>query len=82
MEFAINYGLIVVNPEQKGDELDILHFCGFEKEPTIDDANNLRNELRDDPSFELQNIWDKVDILPAPENIVEEYRKIINTPQE
>lgn len=82
MEFAINYGLIVVDPSEQGDKT-ILHFCGFTEKPSDRDFEFLRGELRDDPEFGLQEIWDKVEILEAPENIVEEYKKIISeTPNE
>lgn len=37
----------------------------------------MRQELKEDPEFGLQEIWDKVKILEAPEDIVAGYRKII-----
>ena len=77
MDLEINFGLIVVNPEQEGENLDILHFCGFSEPPTEKDAQELRKELRDDPEFGLQELWDKVDILEAPEDIVKEYKAIV-----
>jgi hypothetical protein len=77
MELQINFGLIVVDPNQDTEMLDILHFCGYEYPPTEDDADALREELRVDPEFGLQDIWDQVDILPAPEDVVEEYKQAI-----
>lgn len=74
----IKYGLIVIDTRVEKDEYDILHFCGYEVEPDINDANSLREELRDDPEFGLQDIWDVVDILPAPEYLVKEYNKMLN----
>lgn len=77
MEYSvkdIKYGLIVLDTRNKDDEyFDILHFCGYITEPSLDDANNLREELRDDPEFGLQDIWDIVEILPAPDYIVQKY---------
>lgn len=69
----IKYGIIVVDPKQEGDMLDIIHFVGYWKEPTIDDANELREELRNDEEFGLTDIIDTLQILPAPEDIVRHY---------
>lgn len=71
------HGLIVVDEDQKGEDVDILHFIGYWKEPTQRDADLLREELKNDPEFGLQEIWEKVLILPAPENILKEYLKIV-----
>jgi hypothetical protein len=72
--FTFNYGLIAVDPKQEGDHFDILHFCGYEEEPGKEEAKALREEFRTDPSFGLQEIWDKVDIMLASEEIVQEYQ--------
>jgi hypothetical protein len=71
----INYGLIVVNPDKP---CEILHFCGYSDKPNQRDEALLRIEMMDDPSFELEDIWDKVDILEATDEQVEEYSRIIN----
>lgn len=69
----VKYGLMVLDPRQKNDEyLDVLHFCGYLDEPTAEEVNHLRIELKDDPEFGLQDIWDIVDILPAPDYILKE----------
>ncbi len=75
MNFQMNFGLIVVDPRE-GDK-SILHFCGYENKPDERDIDSLRQELKEDPEFGLQEIWDKVEILEAPEDLVAEYRKII-----
>ena len=69
----IKYGLIVVNPIQEGDMLDILHFVGYWEKPTKKDVDSLRQELMTDEEFGLTEIAHLVDILPAPDYIVEEY---------
>ena len=69
----IKHGLMVLDPSQQGEMLDILHFVGYWDQPTQQDADNLREELRTDESFGLTEIADKVVIIPAPDYIVEEF---------
>jgi hypothetical protein len=69
----IKYGLIVIDPEQGGDMLDILHFCGYWTEPTKRDADYLREELMKDEEFGLTEIAHRVEILPAPDYILNTY---------
>lgn len=71
-----NYGLIVIDPTQEGDDFNILHFCGYWEKPNEKDAEFLMEELKTDPEFGLTDIADRLEILPAPDYIVEEYRKI------
>jgi hypothetical protein len=74
----IKYGLMVIDPVQEGEMLDILHFVGYWNEPTKNDANLLREELMEDEDFGLTEIAHRLDILPAPDYIVKEYVKILN----
>jgi len=69
----IKYGLIVVDPTQEGDMVDILHFVGYWSKPTKNDANSLREELMTDEEFGLTEIAHRLDILPAPDYIVKEF---------
>ena len=73
----IKYGLIVVDSTQEGEMLDILHFVGYWNKPTNVDADSLREELMTDEEFGLTEIAHRLDILPAPDNIVQEYVKEI-----
>jgi hypothetical protein len=73
----IKYGLIAIDPEQKGEMLDILHFCGYWNQPTKIDADLLRKELMEDNSFGLTEIAQRLDILPCPEDILQEFIKEI-----
>ena len=73
----IKYGLMVVDPNQEGEMLDILHFVGYWEKPTKLDADSLRKELMTDEEFGLTEIADRLDILPAPDYIVEKYVKEI-----
>jgi len=71
----IKYGLIVVDPTQESEMMDILHFVGYWSEPTENDAKLLRKELMTDEEFGLTEIAHRLDILPAPDYIVKEYIK-------
>ena len=73
----IKYGLIVVDPEQEGDMLTILHFVGYWDQPTQRDVDSLREELMTDEEFGLTEIAYRLDILPAPDYIIQEYIKDI-----
>ena len=69
----IKYGLIVIDPLQEGDMLDILHFVGYWNKPAKNDADSLREELMTDESFGLTEIAHRLNILPAPDYIVKHY---------
>ena len=71
IDFEVNYGLIAVH------EGTIVHFVGYANEPTQEDINALREELRTDEEFELTEIADLLEILPAPNEVVQDFRSII-----
>ena len=71
----IKYGLMVIDPEQEGEMKDILHFVGYWEEPNKTAADQLREELMTDEEFGLTEIAHRLDILPAPDYIVEEFMK-------
>jgi len=80
-KFEINYGLMIVDARKQNEDYEILHFCGYEKPPTKIDAYSLREEIKNDPEFGLQDKWEFVDILLAPKDIVEKYKNIVFTDQ-
>jgi hypothetical protein len=71
----IKYGLIVVDPTQEGEMMNILHFVGYWEKPTLSDAESLREELMTDEEFGLTEIAHRLDILPAPDYIVQKLLK-------
>ena len=71
----IKYGLMVIDPTQEGEMMDIIHFVGYWEEPSKEDAAQLREELMTDEEFGLTEIAHRLDILPAPDYIVEEFMK-------
>lgn len=79
MKMKIKFGLMALYPDPlvESEELEILHFCGYEQKPGSNEIKHLHEELKSDESFGLTNIADKLVILPAPEDIVEQYRLII-----
>lgn len=73
----IKYGLIVVDPTQESEMLDILHFVGYWDKPNEQDAALLREELMTDKEFGLTEIAHRLDIFPAPDYIVKQYIETI-----
>lgn len=76
----IKYGLMVIDPEtldESTDTLEIVHFVGYWNEPTLDDANSLREELRTDEEFGLTEIADRLEIYPAPDEVVESHVELL-----
>jgi len=73
---GIKHGLIVVDPSQKGEMLEILHFVGYWKEPTKESIDDFRREIKTDKEFGLTEIADRLSILPAPDYIVERFKEI------
>ena len=71
----MKYGLIVIDSVQEGEMMDILHFVGYWNKPTKKDADLLREELMTDEEFGLTDIAHRLDILPAPDYIVDEFKK-------
>lgn len=69
----IKYGLIVIDPTQEGDMMDILHFVGYWNKPTKKDAESLREELMVDEEFGLTEIAHRLDILPCPDYLLKEF---------
>ena len=69
----IKYGLMVIDPTQEGEMMDILHFVGYWNEPTKADADSLREELISDVEFGLTEIAHRLAIFPAPDYIVKHY---------
>lgn len=68
----INHGLIAIRCY--GDNMEVMHFCGYEVEPTQKEFDHLREELSQDMSFGLTEIIDQLLIITAPEAIVKHYR--------
>lgn len=78
----IKYGIIAIDKRQieEGDKdgmVDVIHFCGYENEPTIKEYEDLYRELGEDESFGLTEIIQFIELAPAPEDIVERFKEEI-----
>ena len=78
----IKYGLIAIDPSQEGEMKDILHFCGYWEKPGQIEAESLIEELKTDESFGLIEIADRLEIIPAPDYIIQEYADMIEEDEE
>ena len=72
-----NYGLIAVDLNERKEIIDIIQFVGYWESPTEKDVELLREEFRDDPELCLQDRWNTIEIMEAPEEIVNEYQDLI-----
>lgn len=72
---------MVINPNEpsEGDYYNIVHFAGYWQEPTDADADHLREELRNDPEFELQDIADELVMYPATQDCLKYYNDMGET---
>ena len=72
------YGIMVIDPKNlsEDDAYEVVHFAGYWQEPTDVDADNLREELRNDPEFELQDSVDRLIMYPATEDCLKFYNDI------
>lgn len=75
----INYGLIAIlpDPHVKKQQLEILHFCGYELEPNQKDIENLHEELKTNKEFGLIDVADQLVIIPASQDVIDIYRNMI-----
>lgn len=74
------HGIIAVNPTKpdENDNLEVLHFVGYWTEPTEEDVLSLWKELNEDEEFGLKNQIDEIELIPAPEDIVEIYNNMVD----
>ena len=72
----VTHGLIAIDPTTAKDgKVDILHFCGYWSEPSKSDAKHLLEELSTDEEFGLTEIAHRLQILPAPQEIIDAFCK-------
>jgi hypothetical protein len=51
-KFKMNWGIVVYHPNEPDE---IIHFCGYEERPTMNDVKELTIELMTDEEFGLQD---------------------------
>ncbi len=74
--FNLNYGLVALTVNETGSA-EIVHFCGYEKNPTQKDIDSLYKELSEDVEFGLQDKMDRIWITHAWEEVIEKYKEIL-----
>lgn len=67
----MNYGILAINKEG-----EILHFCGYETEPSYQDWIHLQDELNTD--LELGMVGVEHVLVPASPEMCREYQKMID----
>ena len=72
----INYGLVAAVQIDRF-HVEIVHFCGYEQEPTDVEIQALEEELQTDPQFDLVGRDDYI-IVPTTEDMVDFYRRVHN----
>ncbi len=73
----VRYGIVAAQKGEEPGTIDVLHFCGYEEKPTMEDFMLLRQELATDPEFELTDIIDELTLQEASPEMVEYYGSII-----
>lgn len=71
----VNFGLVAVKYNEDKTTMDVLHFVGYEFEPTQEDYDSLELELKTDESFGLQHMNDYT-IIPASCDMVKFFKPI------
>jgi len=71
------HGVIVLLSDNE-DEASVVHFIGLWNEPTDDDIEHFKNELKNDPDFGLSEIFDELEFLIASTEQVEMFNKIMS----
>jgi hypothetical protein len=69
----IRYGLIAIDPAEEGEMKTVQHFCGYWNEPNEIEAQSLLEELMLDEEFGLTEIADRLVIMRASDDLVQEY---------
>lgn len=69
----IKHALIAVT---YGDnEMEVSHFCGYQKQPTEDDYNSLSKRLRTDPQYGMTEA-EKYQIQEASSALIKYYKNL------
>lgn len=72
------YGIMVLHTKTRTENGDypVVHFAGYWKEPTQADFESLKEELRNDPYFELRDVVNELGFFPATQDCVDFYNKV------
>jgi hypothetical protein len=69
------HGIMVLHTKTKTENGDypVVHFVGYWEEPTEIDLKNLKIELKNDPEFDLRNVFDELEFFPATQGCLDFY---------
>jgi len=67
------FALVAFDPEQEKDVKDVLHFCAYIEQPEYLDMVSLKQELMTNPVFGLTHMGERLEIILAPENLVQSF---------
>ncbi len=74
----LTHGILVLNPKlEKDGKIPVVHFLGLWKEPNENDFENLKDELRNDSQYELNDVVDDLEFILADEETIEFYNELV-----
>jgi hypothetical protein len=72
------HGIMAIDSQpDQNDEVEIVHFIGLWEAPTKEAFLQYEKEIKTDLEFGLIEIADRIEVLPAPKEIVDYYNEII-----
>lgn len=74
----ITHGIVVLDTRLPVEDVEVIHFVGFWKEPTQQDIDNLKEELRTDPTFGLSDVIDELEFLPATQKQIDFFNTLLH----
>jgi hypothetical protein len=69
----VKFALVAFDPDQETDVKDVLHFCAYVEQPEYLDMVSLKQELMTNPVFGLTHMGERLEIILAPENLVQSF---------
>jgi hypothetical protein len=72
------HGIMAIDSQpDENDSVEIVHFIGLWEAPTKEAFLEYEKEIKNDPEFGLVEIANRIEVLPAPKDIVDYYSKIV-----
>jgi hypothetical protein len=73
------HGIIAIDPlsEDEDDMIGVAHFAGYWTQPTEEDLESLKEELKTDETFGLTDICDRLVYAHAPDEIIKMMNEIV-----
>jgi len=73
------HGIMVLNVKRTTENGDypVVHFVGYWEEPTKEDIEHIKNELKNDPAFRFRDIFDELEFFAATQDCLDYYNNQI-----